>query len=216
MQTKKKPHHFSLLPLLLSFLSLHAAAVAVAKDGRSLISFKAALPNPPPLLSNWLPNKDPCSFNGVKCQGLAANRVSAVDLSFSPLSANFHTVAKFLLSIDSLESLTLQSANVSRSIAFPPGSKCSSVLTNLDLSTNSLSGPVSDVSGLAACPGLKSLNLSGNALDFSLKEKWNGGLKIVAGLESLDLSWNDMFDEFSRRGRCRRWISGALFFINGL
>ncbi|CAI0428612.1 unnamed protein product [Linum tenue] len=194
MPTTKKPHHFCLLPLLLSFLSLHLPppAAAADRDARSLISFKAALSNPPPLLSNWLPNQDPCSFNGVKCQSRAANRVSAVDLSFSTLSADFQTVAKFLLSIDSLESLGLQSANVSGSISFPPGSKCSSVLTSLDLSRNSLSGPVSDVSGLAACPGLKALNLSGNAMDFSVKEKWSGGLKIAAGLESLDLSWNKL------------------------
>nr|ATN97048.1 leucine-rich repeat receptor kinase [Linum usitatissimum] len=170
-------------PLLLLLLSS-----AASQDSRSLLTaFKSSLPHPPPpLLSNWVPNQDPCTFNGVKCHD--NNAVSSIDLSFVPLSTDFKSVASFLLSIDSLETLSLQSANISGSLSSGSSSKCSSVLTGLDLSLNSLSGPISDIAALSSCSGLKALNLSRNALDFSVKGKWSG-LKLGL-LESLDLSWN--------------------------
>ena len=152
-------------------------------DTQNLINFKNALPNPA-LLQDWFPNQNPCNFTGVKCQ--ETNRVSSVDLSsLPPVSADFCTIAAFLLTIDKLESLSLRLANISGFIAFPSGSKCSPVLSNLDLSQNGLSGPISDF--LASCPSLKTLNLSTNFLDFSVKEKSNG-LKL--SLETIDLSFN--------------------------
>ncbi|CAN1828827.1 Systemin receptor SR160 [Linum perenne] len=177
--------HFFVLPFLLSLSVLHHSSAS--DDGRSLISFKSALPHPPPSqLSNWVPTQDPCSFNGVECDS-TSRRVTSVDLSFIPLTVDFHSVASFLLSIDSLESLSLKSVNLSGSLAFPSGSKCSSVLVSLDLSGNAVSGPVSDIANLAGCSALKALNLSGNGFDFAVKGKW---IRLKLGLESLDLSWN--------------------------
>ncbi|KAJ8765588.1 hypothetical protein K2173_014710 [Erythroxylum novogranatense] len=181
--------HFSILLLSLTFLSLRASPVAPPftskdKDTQNLINFKASVRNHS-LLQSWLPNQNPCSFYGVKCQ--ETNRVSSVDLRDIPLSTDFSSVATFLLSLDNLESLSLVSVNISGSISFPSGSKCSSVLSNLDLSQNALSGPISQLASFGSCPALKSLNLSSNALDFSVKDK-SSGLKLR--LESLDLSLN--------------------------
>ncbi|XP_058006362.1 protein BRASSINOSTEROID INSENSITIVE 1 [Hevea brasiliensis] len=186
--------HFSLLLVSFIFLSLQLQLQAspvlsppftsTNKDAQNLINFKHALANPD-ILPTWLPNQNPCTFAGVKCQ--ETNRVSSLDLSLIPLSTDFRTVAAFLLTLDKLESLSLKSTNISGSISFPSGSKCSSVLSNLDLSQNGLSGPISDIAGLGSCASLKYLNLSTNSFDFSIKEKASG-LKL--SLESLDLSFN--------------------------
>ncbi|KAJ4822200.1 hypothetical protein Tsubulata_013558 [Turnera subulata] len=188
-----KVHFFILLFLLLLslfFLPLQASPpssppfTSTNKDTQNLINFKATLPNPG-LLQNWLPNQNPCTFTGVGC--LEANRVSSIDLTSIPLSSDFHPVATFLLSLEHLETLTLKSANISGLISIPPGSRCSSALSYLDLSHNALSSPISDVAYLGSCSALKSLNLSSNSLvEPPQKDKYS--LKL--GLESLDLSFN--------------------------
>ncbi|XP_065873441.1 systemin receptor SR160 [Euphorbia lathyris] len=185
-----KTHLFiSLFILFLSLqLQLEASQLSSAKPNRdiqNLISFKNALINTT-VLQDWLPNLNPCFFTGVKCQ--ETNRVSSLDLSSITLTTDFHTVAAFLLSLDKLESLSLKSTNISGMISFPPGSKCSSLLTTLDLSHNLLSGPVSDIANLGSCPSLKSLNLSANSLDFSVREEKSSGLKL--SFKSLDVSFN--------------------------
>ncbi|KAF4371667.1 hypothetical protein F8388_008607 [Cannabis sativa] len=189
-----KPHSstaISLLSLLVAIITLLSpqSPLAVASssagfsDIQKLLSFKASLPNQT-VLSNWLHNQDPCTFNGVTCRG---TRVSAIDLTFVYLSTNLSAVYSFLMSLDGLQSLTLKSANLTGSITpFPYGSKCSSLLTSVDLSQNSLYGPISDISYLGSCSSLKVLNLSSNSLEFSAKG--SAGLKF--GFQTLDLSWN--------------------------
>ncbi|KAK8587649.1 hypothetical protein V6N12_022133 [Hibiscus sabdariffa] len=157
-------------------------AEAAAGDSKLLLSFKASLPNPS-LLQNWVPNSDPCSFDGVTCR---LSRVSSIQLSSIPLSTDFRYVSAFLLALENLESLSLFKSNISGNISFPSGSKCSSSLNALDLSENALSGPLSAVSNLGSCSNLKFLNLSGNSLEFSGEE--SGGLQL--SLRVLDLSFN--------------------------
>ncbi|EEF29208.1 serine/threonine-protein kinase bri1, putative [Ricinus communis] len=104
-------------------------------------------------------------------------------------------------------------SNITGFISLPSGSKCSSVLSNLDLSENGLSGPVSDIAGLVSfCPSLKSLNLSTNLLDFSIKEKSFNGLKL--GLEILDISFNKISGSnvvpFILSGGCNELVYLAL------
>ncbi|KAF5745184.1 protein BRASSINOSTEROID INSENSITIVE 1-like [Tripterygium wilfordii] len=179
------PLFFSCLFLAFLYLQVLSSAAPLPGangDAQQLLNFKATVPDKTHL-QNWLPNQNPCSFTGVTCQ---QSRVSSIDISFIALSTDFIAVATYLLSLDNIESLTLKSANISGTISIPYGSKCSSLLNSLDLAENSLSGPLSDVSNLGSCTSLKSLNLSGNSLDFS--GKWSGGLRL--SLEVLDLSFN--------------------------
>ncbi|KAK8577952.1 hypothetical protein V6N13_076628 [Hibiscus sabdariffa] len=176
--------------LILNFLISFEAAVAASfsssnnKDSQLLLNFKASLPDQS-VLQNWVPNQDPCSFNGVTCQG---SKVSAIGLSYISLSTEFHSVAAFLLALENLESLSLLKANISGNISFPSGYKCSSLLTTLDLSQNTLSGPLSTVSALGCCSNLKFLNLSSNSLVSPDEE--SRGLQL--SLEVLDLSFNKL------------------------
>ncbi|EXB64489.1 Systemin receptor [Morus notabilis] len=156
-------HHHLILAVAVVLLTLWLPALfaGAAGVGNQLLSFKAALPDTS-VLENWFENQNPCYFSGVKCDG-ARRR--------------------------GLENLVLKSANLSGSISLPPGSKCGSFLASIDLSQNSFSGPVSDLSSFAACSALKSLNLSSNSLDFSLKDKdFSAGLRL--SLKVLDLSFN--------------------------
>ncbi|KAL3721581.1 hypothetical protein ACJRO7_033993 [Eucalyptus globulus] len=86
------------------------------------------------------------------------------------LSAHFRSVSSHLLTLGSLESLSLTSANIGGALAFPSGSKCSAVLSSLDLSGNALSGPISGIASLVPCQNLRVLNFSGNNLDNSGQE----------------------------------------------
>ena len=100
------------------------------------------------------------------------------------------------MTLDGLESLTLKATDLSGSIgsAFVPnGSKCGGLLTSIDLSQNSLKGPISDISNLAsACSSLTYLNLSSNSLDFSVKDS-SSSAGLRAGFRVLDLSNNKIF-----------------------
>ncbi|KAK3211618.1 hypothetical protein Dsin_016324 [Dipteronia sinensis] len=170
---------------LLSITSLSLQA-STNRDAEQLISFKASLPNPaPPVFQNWVSNQNPCDFSGVSCK---ATRVSSIDLSITHCNTDFHLVSTYLLTLDSLETLSLKNTNLSGTILLPVGSKCSPVLSSLDLSQNSISGPLSDISNLGSCTSLQYLNLSSNRLDFSGKQS-GGGLKLSI-LEVLDLSFN--------------------------
>ncbi|XP_057972245.1 systemin receptor SR160 [Malania oleifera] len=165
-----------------------SALNGVYRDTHLLLQFKATLPNPA-LLSNWQSAQNPCLFRGVSCKGA---RVSFVDLSSFPLSSDFSSVASYLMSLELLESLHLSSANLTGSVSSISGYRCSVFFTDLDLSNNSLSGSVSDIfSGLSACSGLKSLNLSFNPLEFSAGVKDSGSVGLILkNLQTLDLSYN--------------------------
>ncbi|OWM82278.1 hypothetical protein CDL15_Pgr001852 [Punica granatum] len=173
---------FVFLCPVLSFLLLQADSAALPGDTQLLLSFKSAIKNPASL-QNWVSTQSPCSFSGVTCISL---RVTSIDLSSSDLSADFHSVAAFLLPLDSLETLTLRATNLTGTISPPAGAKCGASLSSLDLSLNSLSGPFSSISNLASCSSLKRLNLSGNSLDSSVEDK--AGLKL--SLQAFDLSFN--------------------------
>ncbi|XP_010555311.1 PREDICTED: protein BRASSINOSTEROID INSENSITIVE 1 [Tarenaya hassleriana] len=176
---------FSLTTIFIFFLSLQASpspSSSPYKETLQLMNFKSALPDPN-VLPNWFPNQSPCSFHGVTCRD---DRVSSIDLSFVRLSVGFSVVASSLMSLGGLESLFLSNANITGSISV---FKCSASLTTLDLSANALSGPLSSLSNLGSCYGLKFLNLSGSSLDFS--GKISGGFKLNS-LEVLDLSSNSL------------------------
>ncbi|XP_010027753.2 systemin receptor SR160 [Eucalyptus grandis] len=186
--------HLSLLLFPLVFLSLHRPAAAASSpssfsaanaDSQQLIDFKNTLKDPS-LLPTWLPNQDPCAFTGVSCK---SSRVASIELANLGLSTDFRSVSSHLLTLGSLESLSLTSANIGGALAFPSGSKCSAVLSSLDLSGNALSGPISDIASLGPCQNLKVLNFSGNNLNNSGQESATG-LKGLESLQVLDLSFN--------------------------
>ncbi|KAK9165728.1 hypothetical protein Scep_000919 [Stephania cephalantha] len=158
------------------------------KDAQQLLSFKSVVASSSTgagVVQNWMPNQDPCYFNGVSCKD---SRVSALDLSSRNLNLDFRYVASFLLTLERLERLLLKNNSITGNLSLARGFRCSEVLSELDLDVNGLSGSVSDVSSLSSCQNLKFLNLSMNSLSFSAPAKDSGGLRL--GLESLDLSFN--------------------------
>ncbi|CAE6151844.1 unnamed protein product [Arabidopsis arenosa] len=170
---------------LFSFFSLSFQASpsqSLYREIHQLISFKNVLPDKN-LLPDWSSNKNPCSFDGVTCRD---DKVTSIDLSSKPLNVGFSAVASSLMSLTGLESLFLSNSHINGSIS---GFKCSASLTSLDLSRNSLSGPVTTLTSLGSCSGLKFLNVSSNTLDFP--GKVSGGLKLNS-LEVLDLSSNSL------------------------
>ncbi|KAK4773410.1 hypothetical protein SAY87_028429 [Trapa incisa] len=169
---------FFMGPLLI----LATTSATIPDEVQQLLSFKSAIGNPGQL-QKWVPSQSPCGFPGVTCKSL---RVSSVNLSFTDLSGSFRSVAIYLLPLDHLETLALQSVNLTGTISVPAGTTCGASLATLDLSLNSLSGPFSSISNLDSCPSLKNLNLSGNSLDSSVEDK--AGLRL--NLQTLDLSNN--------------------------
>ncbi|XXG63779.1 hypothetical protein AAC387_Pa05g1886 [Persea americana] len=183
-----------LLFLPLFFLSLPATAstaeiaAGASMDAQQLLSFKSKIQNPQSLQS-WQPNQNPCDFSFVSCQ---ASRVSAIDLSFVRLHADFAYVSSYLLSLEKLERLSLKSTNLTGNLIAASDSPCGKLLIELDLAENGLSGEVSGISSLSSCSGLKSLNLSRNGLEFS-----GGGADLSSGgrppcVQVLDLSFNNI------------------------
>ncbi|KAL2905835.1 hypothetical protein RDABS01_004545 [Bienertia sinuspersici] len=163
-----------LLPLLLTVVYCYSISVSAAspppdgktKDAQKLLSFKSSLPNPT-ILPNWLPPPaDPCHFSGVSCNN--SSRVTSLDLSSLSLSTDFTSLSTHLFSIDSLTSLSLSSCNITGSIQ--PFPLCSSSLSVIDLSHNSLSSSFSDLSRFSSCSALSSLNLSFNSFQSSPKD----------------------------------------------
>ncbi|XP_028765980.1 protein BRASSINOSTEROID INSENSITIVE 1-like [Neltuma alba] len=182
------PHRSFFLLFSLALLSLQpppssSASSAFIDETRQLLAFKNSLPDPS-LLPSWLPNHSPCSFIHVSCRDTL---VSSVDLSRVPLNTNFSLVSTYLLSLDHLQVLNLQATNLSGAISFSAGSRCGNSLSSLDLSQNSLSGPVSSLNYLSSCSALKAVNLSGNLLEFSGRD--STGLRL--SLQVLDLSYNN-------------------------
>ncbi|NP_001303105.1 protein BRASSINOSTEROID INSENSITIVE 1 precursor [Brassica napus] len=165
-------------------LSLQASSPSQSlyREIHHLISFKNVLPDKN-LLPDWSPDKNPCTFHGVTCK---EDKVTSIDLSSKPLNVGFTAVASSLLSLAGLESLFLSNSHINGSIS---DFKCTASLTSLDLSMNSISGPVSTLSSFGSCIGLQHLNVSSNTLDFP--GKVSGGLKL-SSLEVLDLSSNSL------------------------
>ncbi|KAI3930380.1 hypothetical protein MKX01_003408 [Papaver californicum] len=165
--------------------------VGFSKDVEKLIAFKSKLINPS-VLQNWVQNQDPCYFSGVSCNN-NKDSVSSLDLSFMNLNLDFKFVSMFLLSLESLEKLSLRFSNLTGNLSSSSssGSSCSEKLQELDLSGNVLTGSISDISSLSSCSNLVSLNLSRNLLGGGNKDySSTTGLKL-SSLQKLDLSSNN-------------------------
>ncbi|KAL2339426.1 hypothetical protein Fmac_007366 [Flemingia macrophylla] len=157
-----------------SFCFSFCIVCASARDPTAqLISFKNSLPNPN-LLPNWVPNQDPCSFKGISCN---QSQLTGIDLSFTPLSTNLGVVTSYLLSLEHLHTLNLQSTNLTASPSLH--SNCASSLAAIDLSQNALSASLSDFSFLSSCSNLQYLNLSNNFLDFDSPPRWPLYLRVA-------------------------------------
>nr|BAC99050.1 brassinosteroid receptor [Pisum sativum] len=175
------------LLLLLALFLLHlgpshsSSSSSSSTSSSQLLYFKQSLPNPS-LLHDWLPYKNPCSFTGITCN---QTTVTSIDLTSIPLNTNLTVVATYLLTLDHLQVLTLKSSNITSSPISLSHTKCTSSLTTIDLSQNTISSSFSDLAFLSSCSGLKSLNLSNNQLDFD-SPKWT----LSSSLRLLDVSDN--------------------------
>ncbi|BAT79086.1 hypothetical protein VIGAN_02189900 [Vigna angularis var. angularis] len=166
---------FLIFSFTLLFTGTPSSALSTRDPSQQLLSFKASLPNPS-LLPNWLPNQNPCSFTGITCN---QTHLTSIDLTSIPLSTNFSIVATYLLTLDHLQSLSLKSTNLTGPPTIPLShSKCSSSLSSIDLSQNTLSGSLNDMSFLASCSNLQSLNLSSNLLEFN-SSHWKLTLRVA-------------------------------------
>ncbi|XP_078154521.1 brassinosteroid LRR receptor kinase BRI1-like isoform X2 [Carex rostrata] len=180
--TKRVQHTMVTLTLCcLSHLLFFFVLSAMAKDIDLLISFKNSLPNPN-LLSNWNYMLGVCEFQGVTCKG---SHVSSLTIRGQPLGADFNSISAHILSIGSLESLSLHSTNLNGSISSL--ANCTMQLKELDLSSNNLRGSIYDTVSLAAsCHSLESLNLSNNYIG----QAFNRSSLVFTRLKMLDLSTN--------------------------
>ncbi|KAG6508475.1 brassinosteroid LRR receptor kinase BRI1-like [Zingiber officinale] len=162
-----------------------------ASDLELLVAFRASIPNPE-ILPSWS-GQAPCSFEGVACD--AEGRVAAVDLRGVRLDAEFGAVYSSLLALGGLRRLALRGVNLTGSIADAGAGRCGGLLSELDLSANSLRGSLSDARALAAlCSGLKSLNLSGNSIGGVVPPS-AGSATGFGPLQTLDLSFNKVTGE---------------------
>lgn len=200
-----------------------AAAVVVrgaaaADDAQLLEEFRQAVPNQA-ALKGWSSGDGACRFPGAGCRN---GRLTSLSLAGVPLNAEFRAVAATLLQLGSVEVLSLRGANVSGALSAAGGARCGSKLQALDLSGNAaLRGSVADVAALAgACGGLKTLNLSGDAVGAA--KVGGGGGPGFAGLDSLDLSNNKITDDSDLRWMVDagvgavRWLDLALNRISGV
>ncbi|XP_057811552.1 brassinosteroid LRR receptor kinase-like [Salvia miltiorrhiza] len=158
---------------LLAFLSSTAEKNNLVRDSQHLISFKNSLSDPYQLPS-WQPTIYPCNFHDVSCN---SSRVSSIELSNFHLDTDFSTVATFLLSLQTLKTPTSPAQS-------PPPLDFPAALTSLDLSQNSLSGPISDLPALAA-----------NSID--LLPHSPPPAAAIPSLKTLDLSHNNISDDTS-------------------
>lgn len=163
--------------------AVFSSVLSANSDLQQLLSFKSLVLDKTEL-PNWSTTNNLCDFTGVTCN--INSRVVSIDLSTKKLHLDFQKVSSFLLTLPNLDTLLLKNSNITGKFSLSARSQCSSVLTKLDLAENSISGPVSDVSTLSSCIKLKSLNLSGNLMEFPASD--SKGLSL--SLESLDLSYN--------------------------
>uniref|UniRef100_A0ACD5USP6 Uncharacterized protein n=1 Tax=Avena sativa TaxID=4498 RepID=A0ACD5USP6_AVESA len=155
-------------------------------DVRCLRGVKSGLRDPNARLSSWtFTNTTPgaiCKFAGVACWNLQESRVLALDLSGFGLQGVVPSPLKYCLSTTSLDL-----SNNSLSGPIPPA-LCDWLpyLVSLDLSGNRLSGPIP--TELANCVYLNSLKLNGNVLSGQIP----ASLARLVRLKSLDLSHNHL------------------------
>ncbi|MQL96394.1 hypothetical protein Taro_029069 [Colocasia esculenta] len=190
MASSPSSSSFLFFLFLLLLLSTSVGWASSSSDLQQLLSFRASLPDPARALPSWQPGANPCSFAGVFC---SASRVSSLRLDGFPLNADFRSVSAWLLTLDFLETLSLRNTNLSGELASVQGARCGGRVVELDLVGNALRGSVTEIPALtAACPSLRVLNLSANALEFN--PSGAGGAEII-GLDVLDLSFNGVAGE---------------------
>ncbi|KAK6914383.1 Leucine-rich repeat-containing N-terminal, plant-type, partial [Dillenia turbinata] len=194
------------------------AEMQLNDDVLGLVMFKSGLKDPFSHLSSWSEDDDsPCSWSFIQCNPLN-NRVThltldSLDLSgkigrgleklqhlqLLSLSQNNFTgsIPPYLSLLLSLHSLNLSHNSLSDRIPLSLSNLTSSNLKFLDLSHNSLSGPLDDLL-FGNCLSLRSLSLSGNSLEGPLPST----LLHCVSLNTLNLSNNH--------------FSGAPVFENGI
>lgn len=170
--------------LLFSLFFLLCPSYSAANNElHQLLSFKSLLSDSTQL-PNWSKTTNLCEFTGVACNKNSA--VVSIDLSNKNLNLEFQEVSSFLLTLPNLQTLLLKNSNVTGKLVLLADIQCSSVLTKMDLAKNSISGPISYIYSLSSCIKLKSLNLSGNLLEYPASNSKG----VSFNLESLDLSYN--------------------------
>uniref|UniRef100_A0A0D9UYV2 non-specific serine/threonine protein kinase n=1 Tax=Leersia perrieri TaxID=77586 RepID=A0A0D9UYV2_9ORYZ len=172
------------IPLLLLLVLAAAANVvhALNQDGIHLLDAKRSLTVPDAALSDWNPlHSTPCNWTGISCDSAAgAGAVTAVSLPSINLAGSF---PEALCRIPTLESIDLSGNYIGPNLTSAAVARCKS-LRRLDLSMNSLVGPLPDE--LAALPELVYLKLDSN--------NFSGGIPPSFGrfrrLQSLSLVYN--------------------------
>jgi hypothetical protein len=175
------------LLLLLLVLALPATTDALTADGQALLAFKAAVVRDPTgALDDWNASAaDPCSWNGVTCDGADAatgiRRVVALSLPRKGLVAALPASAL----PDSLRHLNLRSNRLYG--ALPPALIAGAAgLQSLVLYENELNGPVP--TELGDLPYLQILDLSANSFNGSLP----GSILKCRRLRTLALGRNNL------------------------
>ncbi|XP_042456065.1 brassinosteroid LRR receptor kinase BRI1-like [Zingiber officinale] len=185
----------SLICLALLVCLLPSVGASGAGDLQLLMSFKGAVGNSQSLQS-WDRLRSPCSFAGVTCD--SSGSVAALALQRVPLVVDFGAFSSSILSLEGLQRLSLHDVNLTGTLS---GYVCGSQLVEMDLSGNGLRGSLADVFTFAAvCAGLKSLNLSRNSFGNGPTATDNAPVLAALEIETLDLSFNKLSEEYELRG----------------
>ncbi|KAH6836042.1 leucine-rich repeat transmembrane protein kinase family protein [Perilla frutescens var. hirtella] len=131
--------------------------------------------------NNVLKSSSPCSWKGVVC---SPDNSSIINISFNSFSVSTSEFLPFLCNISTLESLDV-SHNQLSSIpeGFYTGCGETSELKLLNFSGNELKGSLPSFNGFTV---LENLDLSRNSLSGEISQQLDG----LGSLKSLDLSWN--------------------------
>ncbi|XP_076945776.1 putative LRR receptor-like serine/threonine-protein kinase IRK [Bidens hawaiensis] len=169
-----------LFMLLTDVITSQSLNPSLDDDILGLIVFKADLQDPDGKLTSWNEDDDsPCKWNGVKCNP-RSNRVSELVLDGFGLSGK---MGRGLMQLKFLNKLSLARNNITGSLSVNVSQLSS--LRVIDLSGNSLSGPVpGDFFG--QCGSLKSISLAGNKLTGPIPD----GLGSCLSLGSVNFSSN--------------------------
>ncbi|KAJ3675438.1 hypothetical protein LUZ60_004480 [Juncus effusus] len=177
-----------LLLLLLSSSSFSSAASATTgeDDVKCLQGVHQSLGDPTGRLSTWNFSNTTvgsvCSFAGVSCWNPQENRVMALALPSMSLTGSIPSSLQYCRSVTQLD---LSSNSISGQI---PSVLCDWLpyLVSLDLSSNNLTGQIP--SELANCRFLNTLNLGSNSLSGQIPTS----LSQLDRLKTLDLSSNQL------------------------